>query len=753
MSRWGLLLALGGVGLAGCGGGGGGGSGGGPVVSNPTPPSPPAQGQVKAGAPPSSFETAEYRRNWGLATVGASGAYSYGATGADTTVAVIDSGIATGHVDFAGAIHAASRDMRNDRTPSPALDDAGGHGTMVAGIVGARKNSEGMHGLAFESQIMALRVDAPGSCDTRCSFLHSDVARATSHAVANGAQVLNYSMGGSGNISTNLKTALSQAAAADRILVFAAGNSANSEIDTPASFVTDPAARGLGIAVGAVDSNLNMASFSNHAGEAMEYYLVAPGVSVRTTNKDGGWSNGSGTSFAAPYVAGAAAALHSASPWLSSRQVVDLLLTTAADLGTPGIDPVYGRGLLDLNAALSPQGTLSVPTGDNVADGGELLERSGIRLGAAFGDAMAGRQLQAVFLDGYDRPFAFALNRATARRAPQTDLSGWLSGETVMHPGMSLGSSGGMRLSFRDDPLPDAALTEPGKRTQGPAFERAMVAGEAGGMGFTASHGYGLNAHMGLAAMGQHQAGVLLSHDSFASPYLSLSSDGQALSMERAAGNGVALRYGLSSGELGRMAHMGEISKRFDSGTTISVQMGGLVEHGSILDSAGDGAFSMGGRADTQFAGVTASVPLGDDVEVFGNWTTGWTDASQAGNGLLRNFSGIRSQAMGIGLAKSGLIDARDRLAFALSQPLKVVSGSAVAHLPVGRDIEGNILRESHVVGLRPSGTQTDAEISWHLRAGPKEELTLNLMTQFQPGHDEDAAPEFLGGIKYQLQF
>lgn len=159
--------------LAGCGGGGGGGG----------------------GAAPTNFNTAEFQANFGLGSINVLSTYSGGFTGTGQTIAVIDTGIDVDHPDLDANIAAASTDIVTSNAAF--LNDIDGHGTQVSGVAAAERNSVGTHGVAFNSQILAIRADSIGSCLTLCSFTNTDVADAIDFAVANGAGVINLSIGGS----------------------------------------------------------------------------------------------------------------------------------------------------------------------------------------------------------------------------------------------------------------------------------------------------------------------------------------------------------------------------------------------------------------------------------------------------------------------------------------------------------------------------------------------------------------------------
>ena len=305
------------------------------------------------------------------------------------------------------------------------VGDVDGHGTAVAGIIAARRNDALSHGVAFGASLLVVRADAPGSCPAACAFDQAHVAAATDYAVDQGARVINYSLGGAGSLDGALGDALERAVDAGRIVVLAAGNEAGNDPVFPGIFAGSAEARGRAIAVGALDGNGDLASFSNRAGSAREYFLVAPGVEILAPELDGDATLVSGTSFATPHVSGAAALVLDAAPFLGIDDVVELLLATATDLGAPGTDVIYGRGLLNLEAALAPQGPLSIPLGSSVDGAAAALGATGLRLGGAFG---RGPDLgRAVFLDGYGRPYWIDLDRRRASTETGPHLSGWLA--------------------------------------------------------------------------------------------------------------------------------------------------------------------------------------------------------------------------------------------------------------------------------------------------------------------------------------
>lgn len=113
------------------------------------------------------------------------------------------------------------------------------------------------------------------------------------------------------------------------------------------------------IAVVALDKNLKIASFSNRCGEAADWCIAAPGVDLLSSVPMSTYGNMSGTSMAAPLVAGSAAVLRQAFPYMTARQIIEVLLTTATDLGNPAL---YGHGLLNLGKAIKGPARFGTPS-------------------------------------------------------------------------------------------------------------------------------------------------------------------------------------------------------------------------------------------------------------------------------------------------------------------------------------------------------------------------------------------------------
>ena len=409
----------------------------------PEPPPPPPPPVIPDPA------STEYRRDYGLAAIQASAAFSAGGTGQGITVAVIDSGVMVNPPDLTGAISPQSTDIVAGRNQPNGTDQ---HATFIAGIIASRFNGQGTIGVAYQSTILSVRADEAGSCANTsgpvdqqgCQFNDADLGNGIDYAVAHGARIINLSVGAPEPSSRSFQDALSRAVAAGVVVTVAAGNDSAANPDYPAEYAIDPRYLGLVVAVGATDRTNTITSYSNKAGDAAAAYVVAPGDS-RTTNCDGTscWTI-SGTSFSAPTVAGAIALLLQAFPNLTGQQAINILETTADDLGAPGVDPVYGHGLIDLAKAFQPMGPMSVP--QSATRVSEAMALAGSNVGAAFGDAFRRTQaLTTIGFDSYGRRFAINLASGLPTARP-TLISGGIS-PAMQQTGMAVAGKG-FAMSF-----------------------------------------------------------------------------------------------------------------------------------------------------------------------------------------------------------------------------------------------------------------------------------------------------------------
>ncbi len=214
------------------------------------------------------------------------------------------------------------------------------HGTFVAGIIAGRLSEMGVAGVAPRVRIMDLRfLDARGLFTTKD---WDSLASAIRYAVDNGARIINLSLYANRTPPKVVELALAYAAAKDVIVVGIAGNEGKAEVLYPGKYPTV-------LAVSATDSADSLASFSSWGPEVA---VAAPGHEVVSFLPGGRSARNSGTSFAAPHVAGTLALILSADPSLTAAEAVGVLFGTAAPLA-PGQDLRFGAGLVNAGAAVA----------------------------------------------------------------------------------------------------------------------------------------------------------------------------------------------------------------------------------------------------------------------------------------------------------------------------------------------------------------------------------------------------------------
>ncbi|MBP1156314.1 MULTISPECIES: S8 family peptidase [unclassified Paenibacillus] len=275
-----------------------------------------------------------YRRyQWNLPQIETEAGWNITKGSQDVIVAVVDTGVDIKHPDLSNQLVSGYNVVNPESDP---MDDVG-HGTHVAGVVGALVNNNlGVAGMSWYNRIMPVKVlDQSGAGSTYA------VAQGIIWATDHGAKVINMSLGNYADAEF-LHDAIRYAFDRDVILIAASGNDNTERPGYPAAYPEV-------FAVAAVDSQKSKASFSNY-GDYID--VAAPGVSIASTYPQNQYAALSGTSMASPHVTALAALIRSANPELKNTEVMQLMRDTAMDLGDAGKDKYFGYGLIDVVAAL-----------------------------------------------------------------------------------------------------------------------------------------------------------------------------------------------------------------------------------------------------------------------------------------------------------------------------------------------------------------------------------------------------------------
>lgn len=281
----------------------------------------------------------QYSRQWAMPKINVQQGWSMTKANSGIIVAVLDSGVDVNHPDLKNRLVQGT----NTVNPLKSARDDDGHGTHIAGIIGAANNNGiGVTGIAGIPgvRIMPVKVfDSSGGSDISIS---DGIIWAADH----GAKVMNMSFG-SYFRSDVLNDAIDYAYNKGIVMVAAAGNWASQDISYPAALSKV-------IAVSATDKNDQLADFSSY-GPQID--ISAPGKGIYSTYwdqyKGSTYTELSGTSMASPMVAGLAALILAKNPKLTSDEVRQIIEVSATDLGDSGWDTKYGHGRINAQKALS----------------------------------------------------------------------------------------------------------------------------------------------------------------------------------------------------------------------------------------------------------------------------------------------------------------------------------------------------------------------------------------------------------------
>ena len=255
-------------------------------------------------------------------------------------VAIVDTGLDVSHPDLQRAVNKELCVSSVNSNFDKITTDLGrsGHGTHIAGIIGATSNNEiGIAGLASDRvELMGIR------CQTENSIYSSYAARGVEYAVEHGARIINMSLGTTSSDNL-LKAAMEYAYSQNVLVVCSAGNTGSSGSHYPSGYDET-------IGVIAVDKNNQKMSTSNYGNDN---YLSAPGSSIYSTLPNGQYGYLSGTSMAAGVVSGIAAYVLSLNPSMTVEQLKSVLSETATDIYDKGFDAYSGWGVINPYQAIA----------------------------------------------------------------------------------------------------------------------------------------------------------------------------------------------------------------------------------------------------------------------------------------------------------------------------------------------------------------------------------------------------------------
>nr|WP_250646642.1 S8 family peptidase [Pseudemcibacter aquimaris] len=700
-------------------------------------------------------------------------AYDNGYTGNGILVAVIDSGV-TEVPELEGQLHSASTNVAN-LDPNDA-DDFSGHGTAIAGVIASKRDHNtnnspiNMHGVAFDAQILNINATTSANCPDldNCSFFHSDLANAYDYAVQHNADIINESLGSNTFPTIGLQQAIQRAVAADKLIVQPAGNiedtdpaGTGTEIQGSARVAIANWANGQIIVAGSVDSNNVISDFSYRAGEdAKNIYLVAPGEQFTTpdhlTNNSFEYVFTSGTSVSTALISGAAALLMQAFPNLSAAEIADILFTTATDLGVPGVDNVYGRGLVNIEEAFTAQGQLSLAGNGfgetaTIGTANTVASQNLIYSGGAFGADISFRDnlSNVMVTDKYDRSYNIDFSNSVYNPQAMIDLDRFMTGamSTRRHD-IIFDEKTNVRMAWQHDDR----FNEIDKRYFSNHLDRHRT--NTGQLRMAISHSLDNTKSVSFTA-GMSLPEML--EDYRPDDYIAPNKHGFNMLLNPAETIGVSYKnngkttheiaIATSEGSIPREISqvpinfqntmvLNRIEHHFTNNLTASFDFGLLTEKGSVLGAISTGALEIGRGARTGFVGGKFNWNITNKSNIFARVSYGLTKVDGSSTSIIDQISTLKSYSYLVGVKTNGIIRNNDQLSISFSQPLKLHGGKGIISTVSNRDYVNNNYTMSYTaVPLAPRGTERDIELAYTIAEIMGVRAQVNFLYQLNPGH------------------
>ncbi|MCC6920348.1 MAG: S8 family serine peptidase [Alphaproteobacteria bacterium] len=597
-----------------------------------------------------------------------------------------------------------------------------GHGAAVASLIVSAHDGKGVMGIAPNAAVVAYNpFDATGTAGW------ADVTQGVGKLKRQGASVVNMSLGVAGwTLHPDWQKVFADpfvtSANTNTVFVIAAGNDGITQTQNVYwDWDVDPNM----IIVGSVDPTGTISDFSNRPGSAClmkddgckqnkrlrDRFIVAPGELILIADDSGGVARQSGTSFAAPLVSGAIALLHDRWPWLARfpAETIDIILSSATDLGERGTDNVYGRGLLNVTASQSPldfnkltfyeyaNGTVHKRSAGNLSSAG--IKSSWEIDGAYF--------IAFETIGKTERDFAIPLSSRLANQTVKMKLgeeqfqqflyqhlTDWIGGKVKKLAGDNLAfgsglstSSGGWNVTYTMAERPGSAF-----HTDADAAYAIRVGDDTGTFGLTAGYGLGaaafsfnpgfdrasdfditsgVNPYAALAnGAGFVGADFALDQEwrvaaGVTTQDLDLKIDDQASGQDQRVFNGLAAYRAT--------ALQASVTYTPFAKAALSLSYTRLEEPGALLGVQWrDGGRGPGSTTDALSVGAYFALEPGLDLAL--SASVARTEGGADDN--LRLTDPADSSAFRIALSKHGLFADADALRIAVSQPMHVANGT-----------------------------------------------------------------------------
>ena len=630
----------------------------------------------------------------------------------------------------------------------------------MSGIIAANNDGVGMHGVAYRAQILPITIMGTSGIVAVGDAL---VGAAFARSVAGGARVINNSWGSVTNVrqTTAVQMALfhplfvsaaRNAVNAGSIIVFAGGNSQftdpSPEAGLPYLF---PELRSTWVAVVAVNNSGDKPNYTNRCGVAADWCIAAPGGGdlgqpAITSTIPSGYGVSAGTSMAAPQVSGAIAIIAQLFPGLTPAAVVQRLFAGANKGGQYADTTIFGQGLLDLEHATRPIGSLGIATAASVTGAMVDIDTTAINLGVAFGDGMReslrGRTL--TVFDSFDRA-AFAV-----------DLDLFATGADARFPSESRLAAFGVAtpmdaMAFRHASLA-LGLSGPADPVAGSPVRLDFDVDGRSGANLNIAYQMDPSRAFGLAAGHSVPRAALAAPQALRVPYLAMFDSAVAVvaTSSRLGAERLGVFADRTNGGSHATAALAEIGAGRSGPLSGALQLGFVSEHEMVLGTGTTGAFSVARGTPTEFAGISGELALGATYRLIGAAYAGLSHPVAMAGSLFAHMSPIQTEALTLGVIGAGVFAEGDRIGVVRSEPLRVAKGDAVLSVPTGEAF-GQVQRELIGVSFVPTGREVDLEAFYQVPLTARASFNGSVLLRSEPGNVRTAPSDAAVMLRFQL--
>lgn len=670
-------------------------------------------------------------------------ALSSGLTGAGKLVAVVDSGFRLTHQEFAGKTILKFGEVHSSD-----------HGTHVASLVAGVQDGKGMHGVAPKADLHLMGLNPKGG--TALNLDH--VTRGTLDAATKGAVAQNNSWGfkvkasdlashmeanpGSsvadglnaliGNYgSTQWQAYLDALDSFQKGGVVVWGLSNDETMSSGDVMSTLPyfdkrlkeawitAANGY-FEVDAAGELTKAVRLSAPCGYAAEFCVAGDGTTAAAgASSDSAYGTGTGTSFVAPQIAGTIALLAEAFPDMTPEEWTKRVLASADNswfkrLGIPvkgtvnfgnGVSHAYsqewGHGVLDIAAALSPIGSVSYLSGDNVLTSERTdLAAARVVTPQSFGDGLntALAETRVAVFDALNRGFSIEGSQLVG-----------VSEENLLPDLMRWSASPASASPLASEPVPLYA--------RGSYVLAAGISQNRDAMGLL-SESY--------APMTLGEGSVLSLVGENVAATVTQDFGGVTVTTAGFLGEGQNEQPGATTG--------GGVNIALGKTTRVDFGVSYIADQTSLLGLESSRSFNWGTGSNLGAVHLGLSHELRADFSLFGRFEYGAARTTGPVSGMVAGVDDVEFSAFQFGASLSDVLSKHDRLTFSVSQPLRIEQGQMRLNLPVGRNATGAIQHEQLAAGIEPNGRELDFGISYDLttEAG---HLRLGALYRADAGH------------------